>query len=105
MQGWNFWMSCVPGRYPRLAEDSRSDNVVWRMQGDQGELLYCRMSVDNRPPADMPVYRARDVELRAGELSDVLSSELFSFRSGRSLQQEVMACCHGFRNDGQYLPY
>ncbi|KAK9867034.1 hypothetical protein WJX84_006426, partial [Apatococcus fuscideae] len=54
-----------------------------------GELLYCRMTVDNRPPAEAPVYRVRDVEMRIGELDDPLSSELYSFRSGQSLVREA----------------
>ena len=59
------------------------------MQAEDTGLLYCRMTVDNRPPPDTPVYRVRDVEVRIGELEDVLSSELYSFRSGQSLLREV----------------
>ena len=47
------------------------------------------MTVDNRPPPDTPVYRVHDVELRVGELGDVMSLELYSFRSGQSLLREV----------------
>ena len=58
-------------------------------QVEEGRLLYCRMTVDNRPPPEIPVYRVRDVEMRVGELEDPLSSDLYSFRSGQSLLREV----------------
>lgn len=61
--------------------------LVW--QDEEGRLLYCRMTVDNRPPPGIPVYRVRNVEMRIGELEDPLSSDLYSFRSGQSLLREV----------------
>lgn len=62
-------------------------------QDDNGELLYCRMTVDNRPMPGVPLYRVRDVEMRIGKLEDPLSSELYSFRSGRSLSSGVSFFC------------
>lgn len=45
------------------------------------QLLYGRVAANVRPPADAMMYRV-PVEVAAGQFQDLLSTQVYSFRSG-----------------------